>query len=58
LFCNDSKGASERCTLARHDVRRRSQSNEEDRYVTKSDNIETDGENAASDQGRECHAEG
>jgi hypothetical protein len=31
LFCNYFKGASERCTLALHDVRRRSQSNEEDR---------------------------
>jgi hypothetical protein len=31
LSGNDSKGTGERCTLALQDVRRRSQSNEEDR---------------------------
>ena len=45
-------------TLARQDVRRRSQSNEEDRYMPKSDMIGTEGEITAIYRGGVRHAEG
>ena len=57
LSCHDSKGAGELCTLALQHVRRRSQSNEEDRYMTKSDMIGTEGEITAIDRGGVRHAE-
>ena len=44
-------------TLALHDVRRRSQGNEEDRYMTESDMIGTEGEITAIYRGGVCHAE-
>jgi len=44
-------------TLALQHVRRRSKSNEEDRYMTKSDMIGTDGEITAIYRGGVRHAE-
>ena len=58
LSCNDSKGTGGRRTLALEDAQRRSQTNEEDRYMQKSDMIAAEGEIAAVDQGGVRHAEG
>jgi len=45
-------------TLAPQDARRRSQNNEEDRYMPKSDMIGTEGEITAIYRGGVRHAEG